>query len=162
MSSSLNFFKPESSRVSTNQINWIFFIQLSKIFSNYQDKNERICFLAYRVIPLIIIAHQNYFYQNFCLKKTFPEICNKTYLPIWNFKLSPSTSLWGAEALQFLHLQIAFWKTLNTYFFTFWTKVYFSKYLTDSIFLLHPVCTERKEIKKQKKPSIRKVKLNTY
>ena len=46
-----------------------------------------ICFLTHHVIPLIIIARQNYFYNNFCIEKIFPVIWNN--FPIWNFKVVP-------------------------------------------------------------------------
>ena len=73
----------------SNQINWTFFTQLSKIVTRFRDRGGRLCFLTHPIIPLIIVARQNYFYQTFCLKKIFPEIWNKMHLPIWNFKVAP-------------------------------------------------------------------------
>ena len=78
-------FLTKVSRVSTKQIDWTFFTLLSKILTHFWDRGGRICFLAHPIIPLITVAHLNYFYQNFHLKKTFTAICNKTYFSIWNF-----------------------------------------------------------------------------
>ena len=50
-----------------------FFTQFSKILKRFR---------AHPVIPLMIIARQNYFYQNFHVEKSFQELCNKMHLPI--------------------------------------------------------------------------------
>ena len=76
------FLQPELIRLSTNQIYFKFFTELSEILTDFRDRDERVCFFAYPVIPSVIVAHQNIFYQNFRLKKTFPDICNKVYLSI--------------------------------------------------------------------------------
>ena len=93
MSSSMNFFKPESS----NQINWIIFTQSTKILMHFQDKSGKVCFLVHPLIPLIIITLQNYFDQNFYLEKMFPGICNKIHSHLKFLSCPPSISLGGSR-----------------------------------------------------------------
>ena len=64
---------------------------LFKILTRIRDIGGR-GHLARSVIPLITVAWQNYFYQNFCPEKVFIEICNKMHFPIWNFKIAPYLS----------------------------------------------------------------------
>ena len=104
----------------------------------FWDRGGRLCLLTHPVIPFMIITWQNYFYQTFCHKKTFPEACNRVHLPIWNLEVAPSAPLCGARGGQFSHLQIAIFKKHWIHIF-FESKVHFSRYLASSIFLLHPV-----------------------
>ena len=82
-------------RVSTNEIDWTLFTRLSKISAYFTDRGGRVRFVGVyaSVIQSTIASRQNYVHQNFCLKKTFPEICNKTFHPIWKFKVSPIYSV---------------------------------------------------------------------
>ena len=80
----INFFT-EFIRISINQIDRTFCTQLFKILTHFWNRAEKVCFLVHPELPLIIVARQNFFYQNFYLEKTFLEVCNKTHLPSWNF-----------------------------------------------------------------------------
>ena len=79
-------------------------------------------------ISLIIVERQNYFHRNFRLEKIFPEICNNMHLPIWNFKVTTNLPP-SVFTCSFLN---------NIEYFFFRSKLCFSRYLTGSIFLLHP------------------------
>ena len=140
MSTNLDFFLLESSRVSTNQINWTFFTQFFKILMHFHDRGGRICFLEHHVIPLKIVAQLNYFKQNFHLEKIFLMICNKMHLFILNFKVAPIYLPRGAGTTSVFASTDSSLKTLNILFFIFRSKVYFSRYLAFSIFLLRLVC----------------------
>ena len=102
-------------------------MHLSKFLMHFQDKGIRICFLAHPVGLLIIFAHQNYFYQNFCRKKIFRVTCNKMYLPISNFKVAPPPHLptWGGgrrlSVFIFTNTD-SFLKTIENLFFHFSTQ----------------------------------------
>ena len=48
-------------------------------------------------LPLIIVGRQNYFYQNFCLEKTFQWYETRHTFQFEILKLPPSTSLGGAD-----------------------------------------------------------------
>ena len=109
-----------------------FFTQLFKIVPHFQNRSDRLCFLTHPSISLIIVERQNYFYQTFCLKKTFTKIGNKTHLPIWNFNAPPHPRKAGMSSI-FASTDISL-KNI-----TFRSKVYFSRYLTGLILLLHPV-----------------------
>ena len=77
---------------SLYQSNWLiiffFFTQFCKILEHFGDGIGGVCFLDHPVIYFIIVAGQKYFYQKFFSQKDFPEMCNKMYLPIWNFKVA--------------------------------------------------------------------------
>ena len=54
--------------------------------------------LTHPVTSLITIPRQNNIYQNFCLEGTFTTMCNSTYLPIWNFNVTPQLPAMGPNS----------------------------------------------------------------
>ena len=116
---------------SLYQSNWLnIFTQLSKIFTHFRDRGGTLCFLTHPVIPLIILAWQNYVYQRYSTRCTFPfEI----------LKLSPTMPLRGRRSSIFVSTD-SFLKNIEYIILSiFRSKVYFSRHLASSIFLLHPV-----------------------
>ena len=86
---------------------------------------EELCILAHPVILSRILACRYNLHQNFCLTNTFPEICNKKYLSVCNFKVATHlTPLEQLEGRQFMHLQIAFYKSLNSWFYFIYLFIY--------------------------------------
>ena len=66
--------------------------------------------------------------SSFLSLKAFSRNMNEDAPYVWSFKVDPIYSPKGPRYRQFSYLQIA------TYFCTFWSKVYFSRYLAGSIF----------------------------
>ena len=82
MSHNLIFFLTRVLQSLKDKIASLFLSQHSKTVAHFRDGSGRLFFLTNPVIPLIIFARQNYFYQTFYFKKTSLEICNNTHLPI--------------------------------------------------------------------------------
>ena len=115
----MNFFQAEFTRVSTNQINWMIFTQLSKTITHFRDSGGRVRFLEQPVIPLIIVARQNYFYQNFRFKKTFSGVVTKRTFPFEISKLFPIYPPRGTERSSTFASTDSFLKNIDYIFLYF-------------------------------------------
>ena len=109
------FFKSESSRVSTNQINWTFSVQFSKILTHYRK-----CFLLHPVIPLILVACEIYFYHNFHLKGPFQRYVTRGEFPSEILKLLLiNSSRWFEKSSIFASTD--FWNNIKYMFFFYFS-----------------------------------------
>ena len=122
-----NEFFNQNPPVSTKQINWTFFTQVSKILAYFRHKYGRVCFLTLPVIPLIFVDAKMTFIKNFFLKRHFQRYVTKL---IFLFEIliapPPSTPI-GVKRSSIFLCTDSFLKNTECVFFQ----------------LLYPSCTSR-------------------